>query len=90
MSKPKAMQDKTVGNVPPVGSKKRQEWPSHVFLLPKERKYPYKKLVNGQWKVSCARLLAAMRRAIMNGRQDIAAKARALAQRYKCKWATKE
>jgi len=85
----KAMQDRTWKNVPPVNSPKREDWPSHVFLKPGERKYPYKKYVNGQWKVSCAGLLAAMRRAIMNGEQSIAAKARALAQRYKCKWASK-
>lgn len=40
-------------NPPKIGSKKREEMPSHAFLLPSEKKFPYKKKVNGKWVVSC-------------------------------------
>jgi len=40
-------------NPPKIGSEKRQQMPPSAFLLPKERKFPYKKKVNGQWKISC-------------------------------------
>ncbi|OOC42184.1 hypothetical protein [Thermosipho sp. 1074] len=86
----KVMKDKVWKNIPPAGSSKREDWPVHVFLDPQNRRYPYKKYVNGQWKVSCAGLLAAYRRAIMNKEQDIANKARSLAIQYKCPWALKE
>ena len=82
--------DRTWKNIPPVGSKKREEMPSHVFLDPANKRYPYKKYVNGEWKVSCAGLLAAYRRANMQGHTSIANKAKNLAVRYGCPWAKKE
>lgn len=78
--------DRTWKNIPPVDSKKREEMPAHVFLDQKNRKYPYKKKVNGVWKVSCAGLLAAYRRANMQGNVSISAKAKSLAKRYACNW----
>ena len=86
----KAMQDKVWKNVPPAGSSRREDIPAHVFLDPKNKRYPYKKKVNGQWKVSCAGLLAAYRRANTQKDAAIAAKAKSLAIQYKCNWATKE
>ncbi|MEN3043533.1 MAG: hypothetical protein ABDH59_09625 [Fervidobacterium sp.] len=74
-------------NPPPVGSSKREEMPAHVFLNQKEKKYPYKKYVDGQWKISCAGLLAAYRRAIMNGDESIKSKAKSIAKKAGCKWA---
>ena len=74
---------------PPAGSKERSEMPSHVFLDPENKRYPYKKYVDGKWKISCAGLLAAYRRAIMNGEQSIANKARKIAEDNKCPWAKK-
>ena len=82
--------DRTWSNIPPAGSKERDKWPSHVFLDHTNRKYPYKKYVNGKWKISCAGLLAAYRRANMQGNASIASKARNLAVRYGCPWAKKE
>lgn len=72
---------------PPIGSKKRDEMPSHAFLVPSQKKYPYKKLVNGEWKISCAGLLAAYRRAIMNGDTSVSEKAKRIAKRSGCPWA---
>jgi len=42
---------------PPKTKKKREKMPAHVFLMPKERKFPYKKKVNGKWKISCKGVL---------------------------------
>jgi len=74
---------------PPAGSKEREKMPAHVFLDPENKRYPYKKYVDGKWKISCAGLLAAYRRAIMNGEQSIANKARKIAEDNKCPWAKK-
>lgn len=77
-------------NPPPIGSRKRDEMPSHAFLVPSQKKYPYKKLVNGEWKISCAGLLAAYRRAIMNGDTSVSEKAKRIAKRSGCPWANKD
>ncbi|MGC8903436.1 MAG: hypothetical protein ACP5KD_08905 [Fervidobacterium sp.] len=77
-------------NPPPIGSNKRQEMPAHAFLLPSQKKYPYKKYVNGEWKISCAGLLAAYRRAIMNGYTEVSQKAKNIAKRSGCSWANKD
>ncbi|WP_126992248.1 hypothetical protein [Thermosipho globiformans] len=84
------LKDRTWSNVPPVGSSKREDMPAHVFLDSKNKRYPYKKYVDGKWKVSCAGLLAAYRRAMMNKDAEIASKAKSLAIQYKCPWASKE
>ncbi|EKF49525.1 hypothetical protein H17ap60334_04917 [Thermosipho africanus H17ap60334] len=84
------MKDRVWKNVPPAGSSKREDMPSHVFLDPVNKRYPFKKYVDGRWKVSCAGLLAAYRRATMNKDNDIVNKAKSLAQKYKCSWANKE
>ena len=81
--------DKT-WNVPSAGSSKREDWPSHVFLDEQGRRYPYKKYIDGEWKISCAGLLASYRRAIMNKDAAIEAKARRIAEENECPWATKE
>jgi len=64
--------------------------PEHAFLKPKEKKYPYKKFVDGNRKISCAGLLAAYRRAIMNGDTAISQKAKQIASRSGCDWAKKD
>ena len=73
----------------PAGSKKREEYPSHVFLLPSERKYPYKRWDSKEkkWKVSCADLADARRLALMHKETAVAEKALRLAKKYGCKWA---
>jgi hypothetical protein len=81
------MKDRVWKNVPPAGSSKREDMPSHVFLDPVNKRYPFKKYVDGRWKVSCAGLLAAYRRAIMHKEQSIADKALRLAKKYDCRWA---
>lgn len=87
---PNVMKNDKVWNPPPVGSGDREEMPAHVFLDPEKKRYPYKKYVDGEWKVSCAGLLAAYRRAIANKEPNIATKARSLAEQYKCPWANEE
>lgn len=87
---PEVMKNDRVWEPPAVGSKDREEMPAHAFLDPENKRYPFKKFVDGEWKVSCAGLLAAYRRAIMNQESSIASKAKALAVQYKCPWATEE
>ena len=84
------MKNDRVWDVPSAGSPRREEWPSHVFLDPEGRQYPYKKYVDGQWKISCAGLLAAYRRAITQGDTTMRDKAKQIAADSKCTWATGE
>lgn len=58
-----------------VGSKHREDMPADAFLLGEERKYPVKVKEDGGWKYSPNLLLAAARRARMEGRDDLAAEA---------------
>jgi hypothetical protein len=76
-----ATKDRT-WNPPSQGTKKREAMPSHCFLSPKDKKYPYKKKVNGKWVVSRSGLLAAMRRAAQHGHTAIYNKAKRLYQKY--------
>ena len=82
------MKNDRVWDAPSTGSPKREEWPSHVFLDPEGRRYPYKKYVDGQWKISCTGLLAAYRRAITQQDSAIANKAKEIATQSECSWAT--
>lgn len=58
-----------------VGSRKREEMPPDVFLEPAGRKYPVKEKAAGGWKFNRKLLLAAARRARMNGNEALAARA---------------
>ena len=58
--------------------KKRQQAPAHVFLLPSERKYPYKRWKNGEWVISCADLRDAIRLAAFHGHRKVLQKAQAI------------
>jgi hypothetical protein len=69
-------------NPPSQGTKKRNEMPSHCFLNPKEKKYPYKKKVNGEWVISRSGLRACITRAAQHGHKSIETKARRLYQRH--------
>ena len=69
---------------PAQGTKKREEKPSHVFLMPKEKKFPYKKKVNGQWKISCQGLQSAMKLARTHKYEQVYKKARSLHNKH-CK-----
>ena len=62
---------------PAVGSKARKKMPKSAFLLPGTRKYPYKVYRDGRWQESEKGLMAAYRRAILQGNQNVKAKARA-------------
>ena len=61
--------------------KKRKEAPPHVFLLPKERKFPVKVYRNGKWVYSKKLLKAALGRARQHGYLSAAAKAERILQR---------
>lgn len=58
-----------------VGSEKREDMPSHVFLKPAERKYPVKEKRDGDWQYTNNLLLAAARRARLNGEEALATRA---------------
>ncbi len=59
----------------------RKKLPSSYFLLPKERKFPYR---NKDGSVNCNMLRAAEVRAKQTNRPGVAARARKLRERY-CK-----
>ena len=61
-----------------------------LFLDPEGRRYPYKKYVDGQWKISCAGLLAAYWIAKTQGDTAMRDKAKQIAADSKCTWATGE
>jgi hypothetical protein len=62
------------------GSEKREDMPESVFLGP-GRTYPVKEKRDGEWKYSRNLLLAAARRARMQGRNDLARRADAIRNR---------
>jgi 8-oxo-dGTP pyrophosphatase MutT (NUDIX family) len=71
----------------------REDMPGHVFLEESQRKYPVKKREGGEWKYSSNLLLAAARRARMQGREDLAKRADSIRAREfghdaKGKWIT--
>ena len=72
------LSDKTRAQIGTVGSKKRDDMPESDFLEPKEKKYPWK--LGG--KPSRKMLLAAMRRATMQGDSAIASKAKSLLKKH--------
>jgi len=55
--------------------KERAKVPAHVFLLPSERKFPYKRWRNGEWVISCADLRDAIRLAAAHGYRKVLARA---------------
>jgi 8-oxo-dGTP pyrophosphatase MutT (NUDIX family) len=59
----------------------REEIPESVFLKPTTRKYPVKKKIDGEWKYSRDLLLAAARRARLNGNATLAERADAIRKR---------
>jgi hypothetical protein len=59
----------------------REEMPESAFLEPERRKYPVKVKRDGKWHYSRNLLLAAERRAIMNGHHDIAKRAKEIRER---------
>lgn len=87
---PQVLRKSKVWSPPPVGSKARENFPSWGFLKPEEKKYPFIVKKGGKWYVSCAGLLAAYRRALMNRDSTIAAKAVSKAKQYGCPWVKKD
>jgi hypothetical protein len=65
-------------NPPPVGSEKREDMPSHVFLMPDERKYPVKEKRNGEWVYTKTALRSAISVANMQGDVSVSRKAQEL------------
>jgi 8-oxo-dGTP pyrophosphatase MutT (NUDIX family) len=53
----------------------REDMPDSMFLEPKEKKYPIGEKQDGEWKHTRSLLLAAARRARMEGRPDLARRA---------------
>lgn len=59
-------------------TKHREDMPESAFLIPSQRKYPVKEHEDGEWKYTRNLLLAAERRAVTQGRRDLANRARRL------------
>lgn len=59
---------------------KREKVPSHVFLIPDERKFPVKKFdsKSGKWVYDCKALRAAIVRAAQFGYKRVESQARSL------------
>lgn len=73
--------EKVENEVSTVGSAKREDLPSHIFLQPGERKYPVKEKKGDEWVYSRALLISAEREANAHGHKDIARKADAIRER---------
>ena len=58
-----------------AGSEHREDMPEGVFLKPSDKTYPVKEKQDGEWKYTRSLLLAAARRARMQGEPHIAAEA---------------
>lgn len=65
----------------PKTKSERRKRPASHFLMPKERKFPYRTRTGA---ISCAGLRAAITRAAQHGYKNVEAKARRLYNRY-CK-----
>lgn len=74
-SKTGKLSEQTRARIGTPGSKTREEMPVGAFLLGAERKYPVKLKSGGQWKYDRALLLAAARRARLNGEESLAQRA---------------
>jgi hypothetical protein len=59
--------------------REREKVPASHFLMPKERKFPYK---NKDGSINCALLRAAISRAAQHGYPEVERRARALYQRH--------
>ena len=69
-------------NPPAEGTKERNEMPKDCFLDEKNRKYPYKEMVNDKWVQSEEGLHAALQRAEQFDKTNIADKAKKLLNKY--------
>ena len=69
------LSDATRTAIGDVGGAKREKMPDDVFLEPASKKYPVKVKRDGQWVYSGQLLLAAARRARMNGDEALASRA---------------
>jgi 8-oxo-dGTP pyrophosphatase MutT (NUDIX family) len=64
-----------------ISAGRRKSMPESAFLEPARRKYPVQELRDGKWTYTCALLLAAGRRARMEGGPKLAARADAIRAR---------
>lgn len=74
------LSERTRENIGREGSERREEMPESAFLGP-DRTYPVKEKRDGKWVYTRNLLLAAERRAVTQGRRDIANRARAIRER---------
>lgn len=63
-------------NPPAQGTKAREKMPDSAFLMPSEKKYPFKVKRDGEWVVSERGLMAALKRAAQHGETAVENKAR--------------
>lgn len=69
---------------PPKSKGARSKMPKSQFLLPSQRKFPYKKQAGGKWVVSCKGLRQAITRQAQHGYSGVYQKAKMLYSKY-CK-----
>ena len=75
------MADKPKPSVPanvPVYKRKELDIPDSVYLLPREKKFPVKRLRNGRWEYSCKDLRDAIFLAARHGYKSVLEKAQKL------------
>ena len=65
-------------NPPKIGTKSRDNMPSHAFMMPASKKYPYKVKRNGKWVPSKTGLRAVISRANSNQHTSVSKKAQSL------------
>ena len=68
----------------PVHKREELDIPDSVYLLPREKKFPVKRLRDGRWEYSCADLRDAIRLAAIHGYETVLEKAKKLYEEY-CK-----
>jgi len=66
----------------PVYKRDELDVPDSVYLLPREKKFPVKRLKDGRWVYSCADLRDAIRLAAIHGYESVLKKAKELYAEY--------
>jgi hypothetical protein len=62
----------------PVRQRDELDIPDSVYLLPREKKFPVKRLQGGRWVYSCADIRDAIRLAAVHGYKSVLEKAKKL------------
>jgi len=66
----------------PVYERDEIDVPDSVYLLPREKKFPVKRLRDGRWQYSCADLRDAIQLAAIHGYESVLEKAQKLYEEH--------